>query len=768
MYGIFFSEPDSAADYERGEAAGYISKTGRAAAVYPLAGRLYHSRSGHVLLSVPNAAVRGLFDAVGELGAELPRDGGEFDAHVVVLTPAEVAQVGGPDKVSERGHEFHWGIGGIRQSGGLGRPGVARTWWARVSSPELTKLRRSYGLPGYPVGDSFHLAIAVRRAGVLGDNGVAKSDGAVVEDADLRAAVALAAAETDTGPSAEQKKAGNYRKGKFRWRGREIAIETPSGATRSGVGKDGAPWSVKMRDHYGYFKLTESEADGDHLDVFIGPEPEREVVYVVNQLDPGTRRFDEHKIMLGYPSAAAAERAYLANYSDGWKGLGSVVEMSLPRFLRWLESGDTSRSVKAAQLRQLLWPAGSAADAVARLRSAIWAGGRPEPLEKSAWVRHVGQALNRGWRRALEQRVANAAAKLKSPRVDPLVGVARGPAVAPLGSGIGSATGQPLQNLAAERIAAGQRPIAEGKPLLSLYDKHMQLRRDLKAQRLEDLRRILQNWHERNWNEQHGLTPRGWVFGKVFSNLMTSPRAPYQVARVGLLGSLAGVGAHETRDLLGRGYKSPPPGPTAELVLNKMFNIPNRPAIAARSRQLDEALADRFVRALAAERAVKLPAWDAWAAGKTLVDGMTPSPANIRSSYLFETALRSAPYGTSEEAIEQALRVASQSRRPGKWPGFGETSISDVPANLFNIWRDPQGPRGLLFGEYPESFASDVMLSAPEPLQRLYRNYSPSRTPGGKYPDEIYGLPESMGTISTGRQHPDTPYVSHLRQPKVP
>ena len=46
-------------------------------AVYSLAGRLYLSKSGWLLLDVPAAFVRGLFDALHEPGAELPLGGSQ-------------------------------------------------------------------------------------------------------------------------------------------------------------------------------------------------------------------------------------------------------------------------------------------------------------------------------------------------------------------------------------------------------------------------------------------------------------------------------------------------------------------------------------------------------------------------------------------------------------------------------------------------------------------------------------------------------------------
>lgn len=160
----------------------------------------------------------------------------------------------------------------------------------------------------------------------------------------LSAEVRRAANETDTRPSDEQRKAGNYRKGKFRWNGLTIAIENPAGSVRSGKSASGVAWSVQMKNHYGYILRNVSEADGDHVDVFVGPSPESDLVCVVDQKNP-SGRFDEHKVMIGFTSADEAKNAYLANYSDGWKGFESITPMTVGQFKSWLDHGETRKRI---------------------------------------------------------------------------------------------------------------------------------------------------------------------------------------------------------------------------------------------------------------------------------------------------------------------------------------------------------------------------------------------------------------------------------------
>lgn len=152
-----------------------------------------------------------------------------------------------------------------------------------------------------------------------------------------------AIAETEPNPSEAQKKAGNYKKGHLSFGGYDFTVETPKGTTRSGKDEQGKPWSVTMHDTYGYI-LGKIGVDGDHIDMFINDAADLDSfdgnVYVVDQVNPETGEFDEHKVMFGYPSEEAATEAYLANYSKGWKGLGKVTSVSKATFDKWLESSD--------------------------------------------------------------------------------------------------------------------------------------------------------------------------------------------------------------------------------------------------------------------------------------------------------------------------------------------------------------------------------------------------------------------------------------------
>lgn len=150
--------------------------------------------------------------------------------------------------------------------------------------------------------------------------------------------------KVDTDPSEAQIEAGNYAKGHTTIHGLPVTLENPKGSTRSGTDRDGKSWSIKMKHDYGYINRTEGK-DGDHVDVFIGPDPETELIYVVNQTT-ATGAFDEHKCLFGFPTEEKAKAGYLANYQKGWDRIGSIYPITVPQFKWWLEHGDTTKEIK--------------------------------------------------------------------------------------------------------------------------------------------------------------------------------------------------------------------------------------------------------------------------------------------------------------------------------------------------------------------------------------------------------------------------------------
>lgn len=142
--------------------------------------------------------------------------------------------------------------------------------------------------------------------------------------------------KVNTNPSEAQKEAGNYKKGHIKINGFDVTIEQPAGSVRSGKDASGKEWSQVMNNTYGYIRGTES-VDGDHIDVFLGPDMNSDMVYVVDQVNTDGS-FDEHKVMMGFSSLEDARSAYLSNYEEGWQGLGNITGVALDEFKKWIDS----------------------------------------------------------------------------------------------------------------------------------------------------------------------------------------------------------------------------------------------------------------------------------------------------------------------------------------------------------------------------------------------------------------------------------------------
>lgn len=142
--------------------------------------------------------------------------------------------------------------------------------------------------------------------------------------------------KVDTNPSEAQKEAGNYKKGHVKINGFDVSIEQPAGSVRSGKDASGKEWSQVMNNTYGYIRGTKG-VDGDHIDVFLGPDMNSDMVYVVDQVNTDGS-FDEHKVMMGFSSLEDARSAYLSNYEEGWQGLGNITGVALDGFKKWIDS----------------------------------------------------------------------------------------------------------------------------------------------------------------------------------------------------------------------------------------------------------------------------------------------------------------------------------------------------------------------------------------------------------------------------------------------
>lgn len=117
------------------------------------------------------------------------------------------------------------------------------------------------------------------------------------------------------------------------FQGLKIDIENKAGSTRKGTSEDGVPWSIKMNYHYGEIRGT-GGADGDLLDVYLGPNADSPLVVVVHQQDPKTKVYDEDKVLLGWDDVREAVKAYKGQY-DGPGFYQDKTVINIGEFWRW-------------------------------------------------------------------------------------------------------------------------------------------------------------------------------------------------------------------------------------------------------------------------------------------------------------------------------------------------------------------------------------------------------------------------------------------------
>lgn len=131
---------------------------------------------------------------------------------------------------------------------------------------------------------------------------------------------------------------------RLKWQGMDVSVENRKGSFRMDKQHTPPEWKTKMLCDYGYLRGTDG-VDGDHVDVFVGPDENAKFVYVINQNDPKTGKFDEQKCMLNFTDAAAAKKMYLKHY-DSPKFFGSIKAFPVEEFKAKVLSKD-SRMVKS-------------------------------------------------------------------------------------------------------------------------------------------------------------------------------------------------------------------------------------------------------------------------------------------------------------------------------------------------------------------------------------------------------------------------------------
>lgn len=131
------------------------------------------------------------------------------------------------------------------------------------------------------------------------------------------------------GPNAKKDEDGPGRAVIFA--GLSVIVESPRGSVRYWTDTDGTEGQTIMKYDYGYIDNAVG-ADGDCVDMYLGPDEAAKWVYVVHQnKKPDFQDYDEDKVLLGFPSADAAKAAYEDQYDD--QGFfGGMSQMTLQAF----------------------------------------------------------------------------------------------------------------------------------------------------------------------------------------------------------------------------------------------------------------------------------------------------------------------------------------------------------------------------------------------------------------------------------------------------
>jgi len=115
---------------------------------------------------------------------------------------------------------------------------------------------------------------------------------------------------------------------KTKFRGIPVNVELDRGMIAEGKEPDGKPWRVRYEYPYGEIKATEGR-DEDPVDVYLGPNPKADRVFVVHQVHKDGS-YDEDKCFLGFDSPKEATKCYF-DHGPRW-GFGSLESMTFEEF----------------------------------------------------------------------------------------------------------------------------------------------------------------------------------------------------------------------------------------------------------------------------------------------------------------------------------------------------------------------------------------------------------------------------------------------------
>ncbi len=147
--------------------------------------------------------------------------------------------------------------------------------------------------------------------------------------------------------------------GTINFQGILLYIENAPGSVRSGTDRNGQPWSMRMKQHYGEIPGT-SGSDGDPIDVYVGENPSSNAAFIIHQRNffgdehslAGV--YDEDKVMLGFSTEQEALHAYASHFNHSvW--MPGCTRMTVDELRQRLDDGELSYGaalVKAKYIRR--------------------------------------------------------------------------------------------------------------------------------------------------------------------------------------------------------------------------------------------------------------------------------------------------------------------------------------------------------------------------------------------------------------------------------
>jgi ATP-dependent protease ClpP protease subunit len=99
--------------------------------------------------------------------------------------------------------------------------------------------------------------------------------------------------------------------------------------------------------------LNTTDLHGEEIDFYLASMPSEEgEIYVIDQIDPATGLFDEHKVMLGFSSIPETIHVYTSVFGDGSgnKRIGAITTFTADSFNAWIHA-DGSALVPASSAK---------------------------------------------------------------------------------------------------------------------------------------------------------------------------------------------------------------------------------------------------------------------------------------------------------------------------------------------------------------------------------------------------------------------------------